>query len=118
MNKLYIKKPVMLTVPRKQLYLVLPFMGKISGLVKSGLIRSLHKCLPFCKVKFVFKSSNCLKNYFNFKDIVRKPLRSAKFIILRVEAAMLHTLVKLSGTCKSVSWNINVSSLILVLMCT
>ena len=28
MNKLYIKKPVMLTVPKKQLYLVLPFIGK------------------------------------------------------------------------------------------
>ena len=32
MNKLYIKKTVMLTVPKKQLYLVLPFMGKMSEL--------------------------------------------------------------------------------------
>ena len=29
MNKLYIKKPIMLTVLKKQLYLVLPFMGKM-----------------------------------------------------------------------------------------
>ena len=43
MNKIYIKKPVMLTVPEKQLYLVLPFMGKVSALVKSGFARSLHK---------------------------------------------------------------------------
>ena len=28
MNKLYIEKPVMLTVPKRQLYLVLLFMGK------------------------------------------------------------------------------------------
>ena len=28
MDKLYIKKPVMLTVPKKQLYLVLPFYGE------------------------------------------------------------------------------------------
>ena len=33
MNKLYIKKPVMLTVPKKQLYLVLPSMGKMSALL-------------------------------------------------------------------------------------
>ena len=33
MNKLYIKKPVVLTVSKKQLYLVLPFMGKMSALV-------------------------------------------------------------------------------------
>ena len=39
MNKLYIKKLVMLTVPKKQLYLVLPYMGKMLALVKSGLAR-------------------------------------------------------------------------------
>ena len=65
----------MLTVPKKQLYLVLPFMGKMSALVKSGLARSLHKRLPFCKVKIAFKTSNRLKNYFSFKDVVPEPLR-------------------------------------------
>ena len=35
MNKLYIKKPVMLTAPKKQLYLVLPYMGKMTALNKS-----------------------------------------------------------------------------------
>ena len=39
----------MLTVPKK-LYLVLTYMWKMSALLKSGLIRSLHKRLPFCKV--------------------------------------------------------------------
>ena len=57
---------------------MLPFMGKMSALVKPGLIRSLHKRLPFCKVKIVFKISNCLKNYFSFKDIVPEPLRSCQ----------------------------------------
>ena len=71
MNKLYIKKPVMLTVPKKQLYLM-------SALVKSGLARSLHKRLPFCKVRVVFKTSNRLRNYFSFKDVVPEPLRSCR----------------------------------------
>ena len=74
MNKLYIKKPVMLTAPKKQLYIVLPFMWKMSALLKSGGIRSLHKRLQFCKVKIVFKISNRLKNYFSFKDVVPEPL--------------------------------------------
>ena len=78
MNKLYIKKPAMLTVPKKQLYLALPFMGKMSPLVKSGLARPLHKRLPFCKVKIIFKTSNRLKNYFSFKDVVPEPLRSCQ----------------------------------------
>ena len=78
MNKLCIKKPVMLTVPKKQLYLVLPFMGKMSALVKSDLARSLHKRLPFCKIRINFKTSNCLRNYFSFKDVVPEPLRSCQ----------------------------------------
>ena len=78
MNKLCIKKPVMLTVPKKQLYLVLPFMGKMSALVKSDLARSLHKRLPFCKIRIIFKTSNRLRNYFSFKDVVPEPLRSCQ----------------------------------------
>ena len=78
MNKLYIKKPAMLTDPNKQLYLVSPFVGKMPALVKSGLARSLHKHLPFCKVEIVFKTSNRLKNYFSFKDVILKPLRSCQ----------------------------------------
>ena len=68
----------MLKVPEKQLYLVLPFIGKMSVLVKSGLARSLHKRLPFCKIKIAFKTSNGLTNYFNFKDVVPEPLRSCQ----------------------------------------
>ena len=68
----------MLTVPKKQLYLVLPYMGKVSALVKSGLARSLHKRLPFCKVRIVFKTSNRLRNHFSFKDVVPEPLRSCQ----------------------------------------
>ena len=75
MNKLYIKKPVMLTVPKKQLYSVLPSMKKMSALVKSALIRPLHKRLPFCKVKIIFKTCNRLKNYFSFKDAFPELLR-------------------------------------------
>ena len=78
MNKLHIKKPAMLTVAKKQLYLVLSFMGNMSALVKSGLARSLHKHLPFCKVRVVFKTSNRLRNYFSFKDVVPEPLRSCQ----------------------------------------
>ena len=71
-------------------------MGKMSALVKSGLTRSLHKRLPFCKVKIIFKTSNRLKNY--CKMLFLKLYVLAKFIILRAEAAMLHILVKPLGT--------------------
>ena len=78
MNKLHIKKPVILTVPNKQIYLVLPFMGELSALVKSGLIRTLHKRLLFRKINIVFQTSNRLKNYFSLKDVVLEPLSSCQ----------------------------------------
>ena len=58
MDKLYVKKPVIEAIPKKQLYLLLPLKGKMSALVKSGSARLLHKRLPFCKVKIAFKTSN------------------------------------------------------------
>ena len=81
---LKLQKPVTLTVPKKQLYLVLPLMGKMSALVKSGLIRSLHERLPFSNVKIVFKTSNRFKNYFSFKDIVLEPLRSCQIYNFKI----------------------------------
>ena len=50
-------------------------MEKMSALAKSRFARSLHKRLPFCKVKIAFKTYNRLKNYFSFKDVVPEHLR-------------------------------------------
>ena len=98
MNKLYVKKPVILTIPKKQLYLVLPLEGKMSALVKSRSAKLLHKRLPFCKVKIDFKTSNSLKNYFSITDVDPEPLSSYQIYDLRAEASMLHILVKPLGT--------------------
>ena len=40
MNKLLVKKQIMFIVSKKQPYIVLPFMGKILVLVKTGLAKS------------------------------------------------------------------------------
>ena len=87
----------MLIVPKKQLYLMLPFVEKMSALVKSGLATSLHKRLPFWKVKIVFMTSNRLKIILVLKMLFFNLYVLAKFIILRAEAAMLHILVKPLG---------------------
>ena len=68
----------MLTVPKKQMYLVLLFMGKFPTLIRFWRIRSLPKSLPFCKVKSPFQTSNCMKVFFSFRDIVPEPLRSCQ----------------------------------------
>ena len=70
LNKSFEPKPVTLTVPKKQLFVVLPFMGNMSGVIKTGLSKALEKHLSFCKLRVIFKSINCLKSYFNFKDVL------------------------------------------------
>ena len=78
LNKFFEPKSVTLTVPKKQLFFVLPFMGNMLGVIKTGLSKALQKRLPFCKLGVIFKSTNCLKSYFNFKDVLLEPLRSCQ----------------------------------------
>ena len=78
LNKVFEPKPVTLTVPKKQLFIVLPFMGNMSGVIKTGLSKALQKRLRFCKLRVIFKSTNRLKSYFNFKDVLPEPLRSCQ----------------------------------------
>ena len=53
-------------------------MGNMSGVIKTGLSKALKKCPPFCKLWVIFKSTNHLKSYFNFKDVLPEPLRSCQ----------------------------------------
>ena len=78
LNKFFESKPVTLTVPKKQLFSFLPFMGNMSGVIKTGLSKALQIHLPFCKLQVISKSTNCLKSYFNFKDVLPEPLRSCQ----------------------------------------
>ena len=76
LNKFFEPKPVTLTVPKKQLFIVLPFMGNLSGVIKTGLSKTLQKRLPFCKLRVIFKSTNHLKS--DFKDVLAEPLQSCQ----------------------------------------
>ena len=78
LNNVFEPKSVILTVPTKQLFIVLLFMGNVSGVIKIELSKSLKKRLPFCKLRVIFKSNNRLKSYFNFRDGLPEPLRSCQ----------------------------------------
>lgn len=75
-NKLYEKKDPIHTVPKKELMIILPFLGTTSWKIKNDLIRSLRKTVPFCKLKIVFKTSKRLSSCFMFKDKFPKSLMS------------------------------------------
>ena len=67
-NKVYDKSLPVHTVPKKEVVMILPFLGSTSWTVKKELTRAFRQILPFCKLKLVFKTSNRLSSFFTFKD--------------------------------------------------
>ena len=76
LNNRLTEKPVTLTAEKKQLVIVLPFLGKLSLDLKTRLKNSIIKNLPFYKVSVTFKSSTRISNFFQFKDKMPYCLRS------------------------------------------
>ena len=75
-NKLHEKRIPVLTVPKKDIVIVLPFLGSISLLVKKNLIQTFSQFVPTFKLKVVFRTGNRLTSYFTFKDVFPKSLIS------------------------------------------
>ena len=76
LNKKFLNTPVTLTVKRKELLIVLPYLGNVSLALRTRLQNSINKNLPFCKIKVIFKSTTRLSKFFHFKDKVSFNLRS------------------------------------------
>ena len=74
-NKYKIQEKV-ITVPKKTLFLVLPYLGPLSLQTRSKLRKSLKGILNCCKLQIVFKSQNKLAKAFRFKDCIPKELTS------------------------------------------
>ena len=77
LNKRLTEKSVTLTTEKKDLVIVLPFLGKLSFDLKTqSQKKSISKNLPFCKIRVIFKSSTHISNFFQFKDKMPFRLRS------------------------------------------
>ena len=75
-DKIHQPKTPIHTVPKKEVQLILPFLGSSSWSVKNNLRKTFSKILPFCNLKIVFKTGNKMSSYFKFKDTLPKSLRS------------------------------------------
>ena len=76
MMKIFEQKSPIHTAKRKEISLFLPFLGRASLVLRSSLVKTVSKSFPSCKLKVVFKSTNQLSSYFNFKDRIPKSLIS------------------------------------------
>ena len=74
-NKYRIQEEV-ITVPKKTLFLVFPYLGPLSLQTRTKLRKSLKGILNCRKLQIVFKSENKLAKTFRFKDRIPKELTS------------------------------------------
>ena len=76
MDNLHVVKETTLTVEKKPLVLVVPYLGPISLQPRAKLKKSSKKILNCCKLQIVFKNKTRLGNNFHFKDRIPKDLTS------------------------------------------
>ena len=78
LNKVFILKRIIQTAEKKQVTIVLPYMGMISTELKVKLRKTFKQLLPAYYLRVIFKTSLHMKNYFNLKDKTKRELCSLK----------------------------------------
>ena len=76
LQKLYLTKIIQDTVNKKQLLIVLPFLGAQSVLFRKRLQSCIRNTVPYCSLRIVFQSKTRLSSLFRFKDIIPKEISS------------------------------------------
>ena len=76
LDKIFIVKKVIITVPKKELRICLPFLGKQSFDIKTKLSKFVSKNFPQCKLQIIFNSNSRIRNFFTFKDKIPLSVRS------------------------------------------
>ena len=69
-------KDVVYTVPKKELSIVLPYLGINSLRLKDKLENTFKKSLPFCKILVIFRTTSRIKSLLSYKDRVNIGLKS------------------------------------------
>ena len=74
LNKLYTRKVVVPNVPKRNVFVKLPFLGSTSFQIREKLQKLFSDKLTSCNLKIVFKSPVRVKSFFTFKDKLPKML--------------------------------------------
>ena len=76
LKKIYSEKVSQQTVPKKDLYIFLPYLGKFLLLAKSALEKTIRDIFPCVNLKVVFRIKNRLTSKFTFKDKISREMHS------------------------------------------
>ena len=63
-------------VPKKLVFVSLPYMGNLSPVIKKDLTSSMSKLYPYVNFKFIFKNPLTIGSLFKFKDTLPDLMRS------------------------------------------
>ena len=77
LDKILAPKPAVSTVPKKNLVIGLPYLGKLSLQIRTRINRIMKNKLPYCNIRFVFQTMSKISNFFTFKDKIPSFLRSS-----------------------------------------
>ena len=72
LNKLFIEKDLNFMVLKRELTIVLPYLGKFSFDLRTRLRRTIERDLPYCKLEIIFRSKCRLITLFRFIDPLEK----------------------------------------------
>ena len=116
LNKIYYKKVPQHTVPKKDLYIFLPYLGKLSLSAKSTLEKTTRDILPCVNLKVLFRIKNRLTSKFTFKDKISKEMPS--LLCYKFQCSSCVTLRSVSlNIWESLHVQIKTSSLPKILLC-
>ena len=76
LDKILAPKPVVSTVPKKNLVIGLQYLGKLSLQIRTRINRIMKNKLPYCNIRFVFQTKCKISNFFIFKYKIPSFLRS------------------------------------------
>ena len=76
LDNLFIPKQPNFNVPKKVMYVSLPYLGNVSAFLKQELNLTLNKLYPYVKFNFVFKNPMTIGSLFRFKDSLPDLMRS------------------------------------------
>ena len=75
-NKHQNKPKDIITVPRKEIFIVLPYLGIQSKIVTQQLKSCIYKFYGCFNLKIVFRNTRRIKSFFPYKDKLSRSLRS------------------------------------------
>ena len=76
LNKIFVKKVVKDTVPKRSYDIILPYLGPLSNKVHRRIKNIFQTVLPAGQIKILFKTTSRLSHMFRFKDMVSPDLKS------------------------------------------